>query len=446
MDLANPNTGGVINPPPVPQTDEITPPTLASSDPPSTPLTDPVGAPPSSFPPSSSGAEVVPPAVPPSDPLSTGEPLVTPPTGPSPRGKKVVLSAIAGILLLGTIGGGIYIATHIAPNPADQTGQATSPSATPAPQITGVEVTYLGGTAWSISGDAKVPLTQGQSVVEGATIETEDDAKMLLTLGEGSIVRIGPSSKITLTSLDPESMNFTQEQGIIYAYVGSESVATFTVVAGDVTIEAQGTAFSVEKDELAFINVFDNKVMVRQGGKEKEVAENTNYVQGAEEAFDLNTDELETDSFLQWALEEELGRIEAEIASEAEGSASLEAKEAYKTTLEALGIEKLDVLKDTFLASTTGAVSKITLTGSRLENGAVSLSWTSDGLAENGYKIVWSTTLGKPYPADKRTSEPILGYAKTLGPMKPGKTWYYRVCEWTGETCGIYSNELSFSF
>src|SRR3989344_3710030 len=222
MDLANPNTGGVINPPPVPQTDEITPPTLASSDPPSTPLTDPVGAPPSSFPPSSSGAEVVPPAVPPSDPLSTGEPLVTPPPGTSPRGKKVVLSAIAGILLLGTIGGGIYIATHIAPNPADQTGQATSPSATPAPQITGVEVTYLGGTAWSISGDAKVPLTQGQSVVEGATIETEDDAKMLLTLGEGSIVRIGPSSKITLTSLDPESMNFTQEQGIIYAYVGSE--------------------------------------------------------------------------------------------------------------------------------------------------------------------------------------------------------------------------------
>jgi len=123
-----------------------------------------------------------------------------------------------------------------------------------------------------------------------------------------------------------------------------------------------------------------------------------------------------------------------------------EDKEAYKVALEDLGIDKKELIKQAFLTTTTGAVGSITLTGQKTPEGAVSLSWTADGLASNGFRIVWSTTAGKAYPGDKRTNEPLFGYAKTLGPMKPGKTWYYRVCEWTGTTCGAYSNELSFSF
>ena len=63
-----------------------------------------------------SGPEVVPPVIAPKDPLLTGEPLATREgDGSSGRRKKVILFSIVGLLLIGTIAGGIYLATHFAP-------------------------------------------------------------------------------------------------------------------------------------------------------------------------------------------------------------------------------------------------------------------------------------------------------------------------------------------
>ena len=338
------------------------------------------------------------------------------------------------------------MASRYAPRLAEQTQPVAIATSTPTPVVASAKVTYLEGSATSLLGDTSSDLAQGQSVYEGATIETEADTKVLLTFSGGSILRIGPSSKLTLTSLAPESMSFSQEKGITYAFVDDAGTGTFTVLAGEIKVEALGTAFSVEKDESVLVNVYESKVKITEGQDVLEVAQNKQFIQGSSVPATLVASELEVDNFLQWALEEELERIEAELISIVASSGISEDKEAYKVALEDLGIDKKELIKQAFLTTTTGAVGSITLTGQKTPEGAVSLSWTADGLASNGFRIVWSTTAGKAYPGDKRTNEPLFGYAKTLGPMKPGKTWYYRVCEWTGTTCGAYSNELSFSF
>jgi hypothetical protein len=170
-------------------------------------------------------------------------------------------------------------------------------------------------------------------------------------------------------------------------------------------------------------------------------------VQGTEAPETLNSTEVTSDNFLQWALEEEIQRMEAEIIAQVAVPENKEDKEAYIAALKEIAGDKKELLRQAYLKTTTGTLGAITLTGEKTPEGAVALSWTADGLAENGYKIVWSKTPGKAYPGDKRTYNPLYYYEKVLGPMKPGTgTWYFRVCEWTGETCGTYSNELTFSF
>ena len=465
MDPANPNVGGIINPGSAPSdfqgdTPQNTPQSSGigpdftqnsfgqASNPPQVPVQE---TPPVPQFPSPENAAPTPPSVSPVVATSTqgfSTETSTIPTSPgsSGGGKKAILLGVVGVLLLGTIGGGIYLASRYAPRIAEQTQPVAIATTTPTPVVANAKVTYLEGSATSLLGDTSSDLAQGQSVYEGATIETEADAKILLTFSGGSILRIGPSSKFTLTSLAPESMSFSQEKGITYAFVDDAGTGTFTVLAGEIKVEALGTAFSVEKDESVLVNVYESKVKITEGQDVLEVAENKQFIQGSSVPATLVASELEVDNFLQWALEEELKRIEAELISIVASSGASEDKEAYKAALEDLGIDKKELIKQAFLTTTTGAVGSITLTGQKTPEGAVSLSWTADGLASNGFRIVWSTTAGKAYPGDKRTNEPLFGYAKALGPMKPGKTWYYRVCEWTGTTCGIYSNELSFSF
>ena len=465
MDPANPNVGGIINPGSAPsdfqgdtlqnkpESSGIGPdftqssfgqasnaPQVSDQETPSIPQFPPpenqVPAPPS----------VSPVVATPTQGFSTETSTIPTSPGSSGGGKKAVLLGVVGVLLLGAIGGGIYLASRYAPRLAEQTQPVAIATSTPTPVVASAKVTYLEGSATSLLGDTSSDLAQGQSVYEGATIETEADTKVLLTFSGGSILRIGPSSKLTLTSLAPESMSFSQEKGITYAFVDDAGTGTFTVLAGEIKVEALGTAFSVEKDESVLVNVYESKVKITEGQDVLEVAQNKQFIQGSSVPATLVASELEVDNFLQWALEEELKRIEAELISIVASSGTSEDKEAYKAALEDLGIDKKELIKQAFLTTTTGAVGSITLTGQKTPEGAVSLSWTADGLASNGFRIVWSTTAGKAYPGDKRTNEPLFGYAKTLGPMKPGKTWYYRVCEWTGTTCGAYSNELSFSF
>ncbi len=100
--------------------------------------------------------------------------------------------------------------------------------------------------------------------------------------------------------------------------------------------------------------------------------------------------------------------------------------------------------KEENVADHSGA---ITLAAVKTDTG-VSLSWKVDGFtSEKGFKVVRDDESLPEYPGDdyhyyespeRRTDE----WTK----LESGKTQYFRVCEYLGGKCGLYSNEVSVNW
>ena len=96
----------------------------------------------------------------------------------------------------------------------------------------------------------------------------------------------------------------------------------------------------------------------------------------------------------------------------------------------------------------TYSADELTLTGlAEASAGQVKVNWSAEGSFPKGFKIVWSTSSNTPvYPGDSyaRISDSSLrsAYVKNL---TPGKTYYFRVCRYTGSTCDLYSNTRSIT-
>lgn len=380
-------------------------------------------------------------------PVITSEPVLMSPESSDPEEnkprKKVVLFVALGLIILTTVIGGIFLASKLGPK-LTETKEETVAEVTPTPILNSATVSFLEGSAWSSSGGVKSALAQNEKVFEGSTLETGEETKMAITL-PGGLLRVGPNTKVTLTSLKPEETVVTEETGALYAFVDGAKTQKFSITAGTISVLAEGTAFSVEKDELTAVNVYHGKLVVVEGDIETPLEESGRLVQGLSDTFTISKSLLESDDFLGWAIEEEVKRVGAEISaalSETPESLSLE---DYKTALESLDITTSETLKADYLKSTTGKITTITLTGQKSPDSTAKLVWSANGLAGEGYKVIWSKTPAKAYPGDKKTGA-VMGYEKTLGPFIPEITWYLRVCEWTGTGCGIYSNELSFTF
>lgn len=99
--------------------------------------------------------------------------------------------------------------------------------------------------------------------------------------------------------------------------------------------------------------------------------------------------------------------------------------------------------------TSSGKVKSISLTGEKISSSEVTLRWTPDGIPSKGFKEIWSLSSGPTYPTrngdqfhyDDKSS--IREY--TISGLESGKTYYFRVCEYLGNACGVYSNELQFS-
>lgn len=94
-------------------------------------------------------------------------------------------------------------------------------------------------------------------------------------------------------------------------------------------------------------------------------------------------------------------------------------------------------------ASNLTDVKSIVLSSS----GGGKVSWKVSGYAEKGYEVVWSKNSKPTDPVrtgDKsvRIAEPDTTSA-TLDAFSGAGTYYVRVCEYSGDACGLYSNEIT---
>lgn len=91
---------------------------------------------------------------------------------------------------------------------------------------------------------------------------------------------------------------------------------------------------------------------------------------------------------------------------------------------------------------TTGDVTGISL----LTAGGALVKWQTSGYSENGFKVVWSKTSGPTYPnrdTDKYQylSDPA-SYKTSISAFDGPGTYFVRVCEYLGGSCGVYSNQI----
>lgn len=101
----------------------------------------------------------------------------------------------------------------------------------------------------------------------------------------------------------------------------------------------------------------------------------------------------------------------------------------------------------TQVKDTTSNVSAVTSIA--LEATGNALKWTTVGSPKYGYKIVWSKNPNPTYPTrdgDKYIylSEPSAS-GTTLEAFNGTGTYYAKVCEYLGGSCGLFSNEIVVS-
>lgn len=82
----------------------------------------------------------------------------------------------------------------------------------------------------------------------------------------------------------------------------------------------------------------------------------------------------------------------------------------------------------------------------KLETDGNSISWETEGYSAKGFKVVWSKNKNPTYPP--REGDKYHYYSNpnkntdTLTSFNGEGIYYVRVCEYLGEKCGIYSNQI----
>lgn len=281
------------------------------------------------------------------------------------------------------------------------------------------QVTYLVGPAWKLENGQQLVLQENDFVKEGETVITGEDARLVLVFDEGSIVRLDSQTQVSLNQLKSAAMVLSEKSGILFARVNKDEAHKFLVQAGGVEIESWGTAFSVSKqEEEVEVKVFESKVKIKENKQEKvEVREKEKWQKKTDKVEKLTQADV-VDEFLSWSLEQEGQKLFPNPSP----------------TLQPL--------------SPSGEAKDITLTGQRLSDNKVELSWTVNGSSALGYKVLWSPDPEPTYPCREQdkyfyNSSPDFR-SDTVTNLKPGQTYYFRVCEYLGGQCGTYSNQLSF--
>lgn len=353
---------------------------------------------------------------------------VVPPVIPAKKAKSNKLVVIL-LVVLALVGAGVawmlLSKKDVAVNSTDTTQQE---------QVArlGVAVTLIDGTAEFTKDNSKwSPLTTKTNLVEGDYVRAKESSRVVLTLDDGSAVRIGASSSLALESLEADNVVIQSEGGELYSRVVASATRSYTVSVDGSSYKAMGTAFrTIDTDLKSGVEVFhsgvevDSDMTVTEGSAfYKEIADATK--KGVVSALDINA--LKGDEFIKWCAEQD--KKQTDLADK-------------------LGV-LIDIDKPAEApapapAPAPGKPVGITLSGSQ-DSYSANFSWSVNGVdTSNGYKLLRSKSNSKPTYSDKVAyiSSEDTSYSLFVG---DGETYYYRLCTYDDGACATYSDSVQVS-
>lgn len=346
-------------------------------------------------------------------------------------------------------------------NDQQEKNVATKPAEKPR---MGIAATIADGTVEYLrQGPDWQTLTPATNLQEGDMVRTGAQSRAVLTLDDGSAVRLDADTSITIASLVADDIKISQTTGALYSRV-VPSDRKYTVKVESDTYEALGTAFATT-NTLGESGVQVYQSSVKASGAAEAVAEGRQYYKLHSDAAlagkvtDINIDGLINNAFINWNLDEDeketlfkdkLGVL-PHIRQRAEEKAKQErAEEAARQQAAREAAEKEKLAAEEKKQTAGGKVVRGEMALSATHAGG--LAWTYTGKAVYGYKLLYS----------KKTAEPVFGasgvesiYFSGIGdtsgtlPKKSeigGGIYKVRVCAYTNGTendaCVDYSNTV----
>ncbi len=315
----------------------------------------------------------------------------------------------------------------------------------------GAEIAYIDGDfEYQNSEGGWTDATMDMVLKEGVTLRMADKGKAIVNLDDGSAIRLDSKSQITLESLDPDNIIISNDAGQIYTRVVKAN-REFAVKVGEVEYRSLGTAYkTINTEDVNGVIVYQSKVEVNEEEKKIEVQEGKKYYVKAKDqkvtkqVLDVKIEELKSDEFAKWNKDRD---SESEEFKDYLGILSqIDVKEEPKPT-EKPAEEKAPqapnpepVIQPDPVPVQVGSISA---SGSA-DGGGILISWNPANLdVSQGFKVAFSKSNANPsYGVDN--AKYVDANARSLYfPFTDGKTYYFRVCRYTGGGCDTYSNAVS---
>lgn len=299
----------------------------------------------------------------------------------------------------------------------------------------GAQVVYVEGAVEYKDANGEWKRATNSTMLKiGSSVEIVGAGKAIINLDDGSAVRLNANSAITLASLDPKHIVITNDKGQVYnRVVPSERI--FEVKANTTTYQALGTAYkTINESKLKGVEVYESKVkIIDENNKEVTVQSGSKYYvlnqddkKAEKVVIKITKVEMDKDAFTKWNQAEDTKMTE-------------EAAEETKTD------EAETATEETKTDEVETPAASITLTGSSV-SGGVSLSWKVSGVdTSSGFKIVKSASINPIYPGNDYIYLSESGARSYKWAIKDGKTYYFRVCQYLGGKCGVYSNNIKIT-
>lgn len=363
-------------------------------------------------------------------------------------------------------------------------------------------VAYVDGGLEIKNGDNWKALAVGDDLKAGDLVRTVAPGRAIINFDDGSAVRLDANTEMLIQECNNESIILAQSNGQIYNRVHKSDSLIFSILGNETKITAMGTAFTVNMNraDQVIVKVLESKVKVEENQKQEEVvAGEMAIVNQKEETVNksaLAYGELQ-DDFHQWNKDEDV-KIEAPLGVLAEVPPVLkivspaDGAETYAASIDVTGKTDgtkllvngnevsinegqfsksvaLSLGKNVIAVKAVNEFDKVTeisiivykkekveevveekpvTTGISLSgavaDGKVKLSWSlSNMTSSQGFKVVYNEVGSPVYPGDQYHYLSDAGARSDVWTdLKAGKTYYFRVCEYLGGKCGVYSNQV----